>query len=77
MKLTRRVRQLIALAIAMIFIVTGILQAVLGFELNQKMVSEVSFILLIIVAVMLLGGRNNNDSIKEEKQIEEKEDQEN
>ena len=53
MKLQRRHRQLIVLAIGIIIIIFGLLQAVLKLEIDRKITDEVTFVLMIIAVALL------------------------
>jgi hypothetical protein len=73
LKLTKR--QLIALAIAVLFIIFGLVQAVTGLQINKKVMDEVSFVLLMGAAVILFGGRkkkvNESDATKQVEEVKE------
>jgi high-affinity Fe2+/Pb2+ permease len=65
MRIKLRRNQIFALVIAFFFIFYGIAQAIFQFNVNKKLVDNVSFILLIIAAGLIFSGRkkkSNNDS---------------
>lgn len=61
MKLQRKHRQLIALAIGILIIVFGILQGLLKFEIDRKYTDEATFVLFVAAAALLFGGRTKKD----------------
>ena len=65
MKINLKRNQIFALAIAFIFIFYGLTQAIFQFNVNKKIVDDISFILLIIAAGLIFSGRKkkgNNDT---------------
>lgn len=61
MKLQHKHRQLIALAIGILIIVFGILQALLKFEIDRKYTDQATFVLFVVAAALLFGGRKKKD----------------
>ena len=74
MKINLKRNQIFALAIAFIFIFYGLTQAIFQFNVNKKIVDDISFILLIIAAGLIFSGRkkkgNNDTGNKTEDEIE-------
>ncbi|MGI6776980.1 MAG: hypothetical protein ACOX7R_02810 [Acetivibrionales bacterium] len=76
MKLTRKQRTIIVLAIAVAFILFGLAQAIWKFEIERKIVDQVSFVLMIIAAFLIFSGRkrksqDQDDDTDSQKQEED------
>ena len=61
MKLKRKHRQMIALAIALVIIAFGILQAVFKFDVDRKYVDQATFVLFVVAIALLFSGRSKKD----------------
>lgn len=53
MRLERKHRQLIVLGLGVIMIIFGLLQAIVKFEIDNKIIDEVAFVFMIIAAALL------------------------
>jgi uncharacterized membrane protein len=72
MKLERKQRQLIVLIIGLVIIVFGLLQIIFKFNINRKIVDDVTTVLFIGAAALLFTGRKKKDAAEPEiKQIDE------
>jgi|AGTN01.2.fsa_nt_gi hypothetical protein len=56
MRLERKHRQRIVLGMGAIILLFGLLQAILKFDIDSKVIDEVAFILMIIAAALLFIG---------------------
>lgn len=71
MKLERKQRQLIVLVIGLVIIVFGLLQIIFKFDINRKIVDDVTTVLFIGAAALLFTGRKKKDAPEPEiKKIE-------
>lgn len=71
MKINLRRNQIFALIIAFMFIFYGIANAIFKFNVDKKIIDEVSFILLIVAGGLIFSGRkkkedNNNQDVAKE-----------
>jgi len=70
MKIDYKLSRIIVLGIGALFVLFGISQALFKFEVDKKIIENVSFILMMIAVLVFLNGRKNRK--KPEENLEEK-----
>ncbi len=61
MRLERKHRRLIVLGLGVIMIIFGLLQAIVKFEIDNKIIDEVAFVFMIIAAALLFARDKKKD----------------
>lgn len=61
MKLQRKHKQLLALAIGLVIVFYGILQALFEFNIDRKYVDQATFVLFVVAIALLYNGRPKKD----------------
>ena len=67
MKLQRKHKRLIALAIGIVIIIFGVLQALLKFDIDRTYIDQATFVLFVVAIALLYNGRSKKDDQKNSK----------
>ena len=73
MKIRMTKRHMIVLGIAFILIGLGLVQAITGWEINRKVMDQLSFVLLLAAAFVLFSGRRKRteEAAKDQQEVEQ------